>query len=114
MHYYKVRYRSLTKSMYLIIDTQEYLADMLFVQEQVRVYFGDEFQKPGEKYLAIYCKVKKSDEKAFLRALDRLPNKMLLCGNTDYLEFCNKFFHEWLNIPKEKESEENTNETLGG
>ena len=76
----------------MIIDVPEYLADSLFIQEQVRVDFGSEYGKRGSPYIMIFCKVRKRDEGRFLQALDNLGNKMLLMGYTDYREFCSGFF----------------------
>jgi len=76
----------------MIIDTPEYLADSLFIQEQVRVDFGKEYRKEDSAYVMIFCKIRKKDENKFLKALGRLENKMLLMGYRDYRNFCRDFF----------------------
>nr|WP_326184525.1 hypothetical protein [uncultured Oscillibacter sp.] len=90
-HFIPLKKFSLFFRHYAFVDTKEYLADQLFIQEKVRVYFGQEAHRADSKYCMIFCKIKKSDEKAFLIALQKLPSKMLLCGHTDYLDFCRNF-----------------------
>ena len=73
---------------FAIIDTADYLADQLFIKHKVRVGFGPEFVCPDAPYRVIMCKCRKHDVDAFLAAIRELPNKMLLCGQPDYLTFC--------------------------
>lgn len=73
---------------YAIIDVDEYLADNLFIKHQVTVRFGPEYMSPDSKYRVIFCSIRKRDEQAFLKAMEELPNKMLLLGHTDYPEYC--------------------------
>lgn len=91
IHYIQLESRSPFFHHYVFVDTKDYLADQLFIQEKVRVWFGHEFVCPDSEYRAIFCKVRKRDEAAFLTALQKLPSKMLLLGHTDYLDFCNHF-----------------------
>lgn len=73
----------------LFVDTEDYLADGLFIRHKVTVHFGKEFGKrENPTYRFILCKVRKRDETRFLAALQELPAKMLLCGHTDYPEAC--------------------------
>lgn len=87
-HYWAIARFSLRYSFYAIIDTEEYLADPLFIREQVRVWFGRELVIYGSPYRIIFCKCRKRDVKAFERALEALPGKMLLCGYPDYITCC--------------------------
>lgn len=75
---------SLRYDYFLFFDTSEYLADQLFIQREVRVWFGDEYQKTRSPYIGIFCKVKKKDRTRFVEALEALKNKMILCGYPDY------------------------------
>ena len=75
--------------LYAYIDHESYLADALFIQEQISVRFPQEMVKNGEKYHVIFGRVRKKDYKKFEKALEKLPGKMLLCGHTDYSDFCN-------------------------
>ncbi len=79
---------SLLYSYYAIIDTKDYFADQLFINKEVRVWFGVEYACPDAPYRVIFCKCRKRDAKAFEEAMEDLPRKMLLCGHTDYIRFC--------------------------
>lgn len=79
---------SLRYNHFAIIDTDDYLADSLFVRHKVRVWFSTEFGKDDSPYRVIMCKCRKKDTPKFLDAIKELPNKMLLCGYRDYLTFC--------------------------
>ena len=79
---------SLFNTYFAFLDTENYLADGLFIKHQVRVYFGDEFVKPDFPYRISFCPVRKWDKARFHVAMRELPNKMLLCGNEDYLDAC--------------------------
>ena len=94
VNYMKMRRWPLWQCCYVIVDVPEYLADGLFIQEQVRVSFGKEYSRKGSPYVLIFCRVRKKDEDRFLRALGRLEQKMLLMGYTDYSEFCSRLFTE--------------------
>lgn len=79
---------SLLNTYFAFIDTEAYLADGLFIKQQVRVYFGDEFVSPDIPYRIIFCHVRRWDEERFRTAMSELPNKMLLCGKVNYLDVC--------------------------
>ncbi len=87
-NYWRLRRFSLFYKYYAFVDTEEYLGDQLFIQQKVEVSFGKEFGKKGNDYLIIFCKVRKKDEKKFLKALEELEKKMLLMGHHDYPIFC--------------------------
>lgn len=86
--YISLRKFSLRYRYYCFIDTKEYLADSIFIQNKVAVRFYHELVKPGSVYRFIFCRVPKKEEKGFLLSLEELQNKMLLCGYRDYEEFC--------------------------
>lgn len=79
------------RSIYMYIDTENYLADSLFYKRKIPVKFGDEWGKEDEPYIMIFCKVKNKHTKEFEEALSELSNKMSLCGHNDYDEWCQKF-----------------------
>lgn len=87
-YYQRLDRFSLFNVHFAFLDTEDYLADGLFIKHQVRVYFGDEFVNPDIPYHIIFCHVRKWDEERFRAAMSELSNKMLLCGNVDYLEVC--------------------------
>jgi hypothetical protein len=88
MNYFSIEQFSLFYKHYAFVDTYEYLADNLFIQEKMRVHFGNEYNKKGCKYVIVLCRVKKRDEEKFLKVMEKLKNKMLILGNRDYIEFC--------------------------
>lgn len=95
---------SLFNTYFAFLDIEDYRADGLFIKHQVRVYFGDEFVKLGTSYRIIFCHVRKWDVERFRAAMGELPNKMLLCGNVDYLDVCT---HIWERTLKDKNERRN-------
>lgn len=75
---------------YAFIDTPNYLADNLFIKHEVTVHFMQEYYHPDVEYIVILCKCRKRDSDRFCVALSELPNKMLICGHPDYIDFCKK------------------------
>lgn len=69
---------------FLYFDVKSYLADHLFIQHKVQVWYRSEFACEDSPYTAIFCREKKRDVPAFLAALDELKRNMLICGYTDY------------------------------
>lgn len=90
-NYFTLECFSLRYDHYAFIDVPEYYADQLFIQHQVAVRFGNEFQHPDQPYVVIFCKVRKRDRDKFLSALSELNHKMILCGYPEYEEFCASF-----------------------
>ena len=87
-NYWKLQKFSIFYTYYAFIDSQDYLADQLFVKHKVKVDFGKEHCHKGSNYLVMFCKVRKTKEKEFIQALEELENKMLLMGHRDYPSFC--------------------------
>lgn len=48
----------------MIVDVPEYLTDNLFIQEQVRVSFGKEYNRKRSTYVLIFCRIRKKDAAA--------------------------------------------------
>lgn len=69
---------------YLYLDTEDFLLGSLLTRENVKVKFVTSLMKDNEKYRLVIMKVLKRDETKFLKALEGLPGKMLLCGFRDY------------------------------
>lgn len=87
-NYISIKKASLRYQYFCFIDTNEYLADRLFINHKVRVHFQNEAYRPDIDYVFIFCKVKKRDVSEFLEALEELKNKMILLGHSDYETFC--------------------------
>ena len=95
-NYVKIEKMSLLFNYYAYVDTEEYLADNIFVQEKLKVFFGKTGIKQDSQYVVVLCKVWKWDAEKFVHAMEKLHNKMLLLG---YGECVNLF--EKLGIKEE-------------
>lgn len=47
-----------------------------------------EYHHPDTEYIVTLYKCRKKDSERFCAALEELPNKMLICGHPDYIDFC--------------------------
>lgn len=103
-NYYKLQNPSFFKFQYVFLDSEDYLADQLFIKYKVTVDFGDEYVKENSPYHVIFCKIRKRDEKKFLDALSEMYDKMLLMGYKDYQEVCDNFIRVVEKNEKEKQS----------
>lgn len=73
------------------IDTEDDLAHFLFDHLKVDVLPDMEFELGGP-YKAVMCRIPRQQRKAFLKAIDTLPDLMAYVGRTDYDDFCLEFF----------------------
>ena len=115
-NYFTLERFSLLYDYYAFIDVPEYYADQLFIQHQVTVRFGKEFQHPDQPYVIIFCKVRKRDRDRFLSALPELERKMILCGYPGYSEFCDIFIakmNDGARALREKRCKPNEAHTIG-
>lgn len=87
-HCYGFKGLSLIFRRFAFVDVEDHLAAQLFAEQGVRLYAAREYQHADYSYVFVICKVRKRDAGKFLTALTKLPNKMLLCGYPDYLDFC--------------------------
>ena len=69
---------------YLYLDTEDFLLESLLRRDPVRLKFETCLMKDNENYRLVMMKILKRDETKFLKALEDLPGKMLLCGFRDY------------------------------
>lgn len=89
-NFWRMRDCSIFSVPYAYVDHSSYLADSLFVQNRVRMKFKGECAKADSPYCIIFCKVRKKDTERFEETLEKLNNKMLLCGYRDYPEVCSE------------------------
>jgi len=88
-HYISLGGRFYAHYMYFDIDAEDhYIADSLFYKRKIPVIFKGEMIKDGDKYRAIFCKVKRKYKDSFEKALEELKTKMELLGYLDYEEYC--------------------------
>ena len=90
-NYFKIDKFNPFREKYMFIDLPEYLADDIFVRNELSVKFGKEYEKPEEKYVFVFCTIWKKDREKFEVCMKQLETKMLLMGHTDYTEFCKKW-----------------------
>ena len=55
---------------YAYIDTEDFLADSIFIQEKLRVFFGKTGRKQDSQYVVVLCKVWEWDAEKFVRAME--------------------------------------------
>lgn len=89
-NYVKIEKKSLLFNYYAYIDTEEFLADSIFIQEKLIVFFGKTGKKQGNPYVVVLCKVWKWDAEKFVHAMEKFRNKLLLLGHDE----CVNFFEE--------------------
>ena len=56
-YYQHLKKFSYSHTHFAFLDTEDYLADGLFIKNQVRVYFGDEFVTPDSPYHIISARI---------------------------------------------------------
>ena len=84
---------------YVFVDTSEYLADMIFIKNKLKVRFSNkELRKPSTDYVVVFCKVKKKDTETFRKSMKELSDKMELMGRSDYSDFTATHFADILGI----------------
>lgn len=98
-NYMKLDRWSVGYKFYCFVDTDEHLANQLFIKHNVTVILQQEFEKESTCYRFIFCKVHRFAEADFLLALDELKDKMLHAGHIDYQHFC-KNVTEMLDFPR--------------
>ena len=80
---------SLFRYNFAYVDTPDYLADDIFISHRLRgVKFGKEASHPDHGYRVIFCSVYKWKKSQFIKCMDELKTKMLMCGHSDYVDFC--------------------------
>lgn len=89
-NYVKIEKKSLLYNYYAYIDTEDFLADSIFIQEKLRVFFGKTGRKQDSQYMVVLCKVWKWDAEKFVHAMEIFYNKLLLLGHGE----CANFFEE--------------------
>lgn len=94
-HYISLGGKFYAHYMYFDLNVEKnYVADSLFYKREIPVKFKDEMVRDGDKYRAIFCKVKRKYKDKFEEALKELPTKMSLLGYNDYEEYCQNILKE--------------------
>lgn len=86
---------------FVYVDTENHLADDIFVTNKIPVKFKGDYKHDDQKYIIVYCKVKSKYLDEFTNSLGKLKNKMIHNGFTDYEVFCKnlseKIYQDCLN-----------------
>lgn len=69
---------------FMYVDTEDYLADQLFIYEKVRIKFKSEYGKNESKYIFIFASCKARDWLRVKKALSKLSIRMFIFGYRDY------------------------------
>lgn len=83
-NYLRLEKRSLRFEYFVFFDTSAYLADQIFIQKRIRVWFDGDYTKAGFPYTAVMCHVRKKDTEKFLDALEVLKKNIMICGYPQY------------------------------
>ena len=100
MNYFiPIRKASPTRKYFMYMDAaDEYHADSLLQKNNVHARFLDKvFVSPDGRYRFVYCNIPKAEVDRFEKAMSELPNRMLLLGYEDYIDYWEKmmkFFEE--------------------
>lgn len=87
---------------FVYIDTTGFLADRIFIQNEIKVKFcGDYFHKE-KRYVVVMCKVKKKEVPVFLQSMEELANRAIIMGNKDYETFCEEQFERFISDIQKK------------
>ena len=84
------------------IDTTGFLADRIFAQNEIKVKFCGDYFHREKKYVIVMCKAKKKDVPIFLQSMEKLANRAILMGNTDYQSFCKEQFKRFISDIQKK------------
>lgn len=90
--FYPIKTMSPFRESCIYIDTIGYLADRLFQDAGVKVAKTNIFYRDGDPYRIVLCSFWKKDAGKFMQAMQMLPDKALICGWTDYMDYANKLF----------------------
>lgn len=73
---------------FVILDTNEYLAEQIFIKHKVKVHYEKKYAEFGSKYVVVFCKVRKKQLNAFHDSMQELGNKVMQMGHSDYKVRC--------------------------
>lgn len=79
---------------FFYIDGPQYLADKLFAERGVSPIVIREHESIDGKYIGVTCMIRKKRLSEFLLAMADLQKNMIICGYTDYEEFCRSVLKE--------------------
>lgn len=78
------------KVLFYYVDTPDHKADNFIEKRGIRVKYLYDEKRDGDSYYICSCRIPKKQLEDFLAAMHELQNLMLICGHSDYEEFCNE------------------------
>ena len=101
MNYYEYKSNLSIRTKFFYIDCTKYLADDIFIANNVKVKYKKELFYSDTDYKVIFVSVPKLNDYLFIKSMDELCDKMLERGYTDYEEICEEIISK-INQPKKK------------
>ena len=101
MNYLECKSKSLFSRTFVYFDKEPYYSDDIFERNNIRVRI--EPMETGDfPYHIIFAKVAKKDVNKFIKSMDDLKKKMLICGNPDYVNVCDQMIDKIFNFLNEE------------
>ena len=72
------------KKMYAYVDTNNYLADRIFLEKRLNVKFLKDFYRHEDDYIIVFVKVKNKDVPEFMECIKELEKRLLITGHDDF------------------------------
>lgn len=82
-------FNNIFSNYYFYIDTTDYKADSIFMNQHIRVKIKQEWYNSDNNYCIIMVKINKKDTNKFKSCMDLLIQKQLICNNSNYVEEAN-------------------------
>ena len=99
MNFFLYEKISLFRSYYIYVDSKQYLADDIFIKNNIKVKFEKELKYSDSDYKIMLVSVSNRKDYLFVKAMCELEEKMLNKGFDNYEEICNEVFN---NLSKSK------------
>lgn len=87
MNYYILR-QKLRNINCIYIDTNQHLADKIFIEHKLKMKFMSDFQNKVNNYEVILVEFPKKKLPTFIECMQELENKLLILGYSDYPAEC--------------------------
>lgn len=107
-NYFRVNGLSLISNRYLYFDRDQCSFSLLH-RRNVHMKIKGVLTHQKENYVVVDCRVRKKDASAFEAAMKELPNKMLICGYSDYGAFCNQIADKFRELEQGKDGKKACN-----
>ena len=93
MNYIKLKSR-LLKQEYAFFDFSEGYVWSFLNKNALSVHFTATWRTGDSPYILAFCEVPKRKTEEFEKAMRQLEWKMVVCGHTDYPDYCTSFFKD--------------------